>query len=290
MDWHPDGRRLAVGSQDGRIRLFDPTDPDRAPRILEGHDGQVVAVAFHPGGVLLASASWDGTLRLWDARTGQELVQGPLPEARPIRFSRDGRLLGPGQDVGASWLWEVAEGDECRSLVGPEGGGLRTWSVDFLGAGDVLVSAGVPGLRLEVPDPGWHADDGGDARDLGRGRRPRRVVADHERLAGTAPLAGPRCLLEGHSGSARREPLGPLAGVPTGRIRLGRDGRTLAAVVDDERREGPDLRSGRPRPAGRGWRATVTSNGSASAPTAAGWPPVPGAAPTSRSGTPATAR
>ena len=30
------------------------------------------------------------------------------------------------------------------------------------------------------------------------------------------------------------EPLGPLAGLPTGRVRLGRDGRTLAVVLDGE--------------------------------------------------------
>ena len=123
MDWHPDGRWLAVGGELGTIRLLDARDPSRTPRTIQAHDGAVVALAFHPGGRLLASASWDGTMRLWDLRSAEQLVRCPLPEARPLRFSRDGRFLGPGLDGASAWSWEVAEGVECRSLLGADGGG-----------------------------------------------------------------------------------------------------------------------------------------------------------------------
>ncbi len=233
-DWDPGGRHLAVGSQDGRIWLLDPTDPARAPRTFEGHDGQVIALAFHPGGTLLASGSWDGTLRLWETSSGQELVKGPFPEAHPIRFSRDGRLLGPGHDVGASWLWEVAEGSECRSLVGDEGAGARTWSVEFLDAGRALVSADGPGLRLEPlatgGSPAFVAMPGTsgvvvapDGSSLITGGTPGLLRWPVHRPSSDQLRIGPPV------------PLGPLAGIPTGRIRLRRDGRALATVLDGER-------------------------------------------------------
>ena len=228
------GRWLAVGTHDGRIRILDAGEPGRAPRTFEGHDGQVVAVAFNPTGELLASASWDGTLRLWDTRTGRELIKAPAPGARPIRFSRDGRLLGPGHDVGSSWLWEVAAGGECRSLAGVEGWGAATWSVGFLGPDGVLVSAGGPGVRLELP-----SRDGTPAFMTMPGTSDVVVAPDGSSLISSGTAGVLRWPVRRPSPQEIRigppEPLSPLAGVPTGRIRLDRGGRTLAAVVDNER-------------------------------------------------------
>jgi serine/threonine protein kinase/WD40 repeat protein len=233
LDWHPDGRWLAVGAQDGRILLLDTTAPARPPRTLEGHHGQTIAVAFHPRGELLASASWDGTLRIWDPRTAQELVQVPLPEARLIRFSRDGRLLGPGHDVGSSWLWELAEGVECRELVGDEGRGAKTWSVDYLGPEGVLVSAGGSGVRLELPDR-----SGTPAFLAMPGTKGVAVAPDGSCLITSGATGLLRWPVRRPDPDSLRvgppEPVGPIAGVPTGRVRLGRDGRSLAVVLDEE--------------------------------------------------------
>src|SRR5262249_58403797 len=113
-----------------------------------------VALAYHPGGRLLASESWDGTMRLWDIRSAEPLVRCPLPEVRPLRFSRDGRFVGPGLDGASAWSWEGAEGDECRSLLGAEGGRARTWSADFFAGTGVLASAGGTGVGPGGPGGG----------------------------------------------------------------------------------------------------------------------------------------
>ncbi len=246
VDWHPDGRWLAVGGELGTIRLLDASDVSCPGKTIHAHDGAVVAVAFHPGGRLLASASWDGTMRLWDIESAEQLVRCPMPEVHPLRFSLDGQFLGPALDGAAAWSWEVAPGDECRSLPGADGVGQMTWSADFLAATGVLASAVDTGVRLEVP--------GGGAKGF-------------VELPGTAGLATARdgsfLITSGSTGLLRwpvgrvaagdlrvgpPEPVGPLAGMPTVRVRLGRDGRTLAAVVDAEvgRVAIVDLRGGSP--------------------------------------------
>merc|ERR1711934_949681 len=67
----PDGRRLASGSFDETVRLWD-AETGACVRTLEGH-GRVWSVCFSPDGRRLASgneSTVDGTVQLWDAETG----------------------------------------------------------------------------------------------------------------------------------------------------------------------------------------------------------------------------
>lgn len=66
---NPDGTVLAVGYQDGSIRLWNMDTGEQLTR-LEGHADRVVSLAFSPDGTLLASGGVDGTVRLWGVREG----------------------------------------------------------------------------------------------------------------------------------------------------------------------------------------------------------------------------
>jgi formylglycine-generating enzyme required for sulfatase activity/WD40 repeat protein len=100
----PDGR-LAAGSADGSIRVWDPASGS-VNAVLQGHRGAVCALALLPEG-RLASGSGDGTIRLWDLASGscsgvfgehehehQRGVQAlaVLPDGRLASGSRDSIL------------------------------------------------------------------------------------------------------------------------------------------------------------------------------------------------------
>ncbi|MGV3660008.1 MAG: WD40 repeat domain-containing protein, partial [Prosthecobacter sp.] len=70
----PDGSRIASGSYDNTLRLWDAAS-GQTLRTLEGHSDSVRSVAFWQispkAPLLVISSSSDGTIRLWDADTGE---------------------------------------------------------------------------------------------------------------------------------------------------------------------------------------------------------------------------
>ena len=65
----PDGRTAVSGSDDDTVRVWDLATGQA--RTLEGHGGEVNAVAVTADGRTAVSGSDDSTVRVWDLATGQ---------------------------------------------------------------------------------------------------------------------------------------------------------------------------------------------------------------------------
>lgn len=106
----PDGKLLAAGGYDQRIKLWD-TSSGAELRVLEGHNGPVFDLAFRPDGNVLASASGDRTVKLWNVATGARLdtLNQPLLEQYAVAFSNDGQRVAAGGVDNRIRVWQVSD-------------------------------------------------------------------------------------------------------------------------------------------------------------------------------------
>ena len=77
--YSPDGERIAVGTLEGKVLIYDTGDGKRL-MTLEGHEGGVFSIDYRPGGKQLATGGFDGSVRIFDAESGELAVSfSPVP-------------------------------------------------------------------------------------------------------------------------------------------------------------------------------------------------------------------
>ncbi|VTR94984.1 wd-40 repeat : Uncultured bacterium genome assembly Metasoil_fosmids_resub OS=uncultured bacterium PE=4 SV=1: Sigma70_r2: Sigma70_r4_2: WD40: WD40 [Gemmata massiliana] len=112
LTFSPNGRLLAGGGREGKIRVWDLATGTEA-RQYTGHRGPVQALEFAPNGERLASGSTDATALVWDTRP--LLAWPPLParswEATDAQWAGLGKD-DPSQAVRTVWAL-VAAGDDA---------------------------------------------------------------------------------------------------------------------------------------------------------------------------------
>ncbi|CCA76467.1 related to WD40-repeat protein (notchless protein), partial [Serendipita indica DSM 11827] len=111
----PGGDRIASGSEDNTIRLWDAETGKQIGQSLEGHTEKVNSVAFSPDGRRIVSGANDNTVRLWDAKTGEQIgqpLQGHTDRVRSVMFSPDGCRIASGSDDETVRLWDVETGEQ----------------------------------------------------------------------------------------------------------------------------------------------------------------------------------
>ena len=123
MAFSPDGKRLASGSLDGTVKVWDATSGQET-LTLKGHTEPVTSVAFRADGKRLASGSWDHSAKVWDAASGQEILtlKGHNRHVTSVAFSPDGTRLVSAAGIDQTVkVWDATSGQETLTLKGHTG-------------------------------------------------------------------------------------------------------------------------------------------------------------------------
>eukprot|EP00842_Homolaphlyctis_polyrhiza_P003102 jgi/Hompol1/3793/HPOL_003392-RA len=133
--------RLASGSDDFTLFLWEPTKSKKPIARMTGHQQLVNHLSFSPDGRMLASASFDKSVKLWEAATGKFIttLRGHVSPVYQVCWSSDSRQVLSGSRDTTLKVWDVKT---KKMKVELPGHADEVFSVDWSPAGDKVASGG----------------------------------------------------------------------------------------------------------------------------------------------------
>lgn len=115
----PDGKRIATGSFDRSVKVWDAATGKEVRTFAgkAGHQNLVTAVAFSPDGSSIASAGTDNFARIWDVPTGKPQAEFDLTAGgTKAASSPDGKLYAVGAADGSVKVFTAADNKLSQTL------------------------------------------------------------------------------------------------------------------------------------------------------------------------------
>jgi WD40 repeat protein/DNA-binding SARP family transcriptional activator len=116
--YSPDGTRMAVGGEDGFIRILDAETKKEIFRFAGNDDKHNWEIKFSPDGKRLAAANDGPLVTVWDAASGEVLftLYGHTNFVADIAFSPDGRRIATGSEDFTARIWDADTGEELLHI------------------------------------------------------------------------------------------------------------------------------------------------------------------------------
>ncbi|MEQ1936242.1 MAG: WD40 repeat domain-containing protein [Fimbriimonadaceae bacterium] len=147
----PTGAKVAIGIEDGTIRIVDATT-GQTIKTLKGHTQAAQALAWSPDGKTIVSGDETARIFFWSTKTWAKTKE-MRPHTRPVQalaYNRKGNLLvSTGQDDKVM-LWALS--DTKKPKLDYAGKGANLYSARFVGASDnIIMGTLTASARLITP-------------------------------------------------------------------------------------------------------------------------------------------
>lgn len=141
--FHPQRPIFATAHSDGKVRLWDTSNPGQLLQELIGGADPVISLAFNRVGSLLAAGMKDGLIKVWDMDKPADppkQFRGHQSTVMSLAFGSNGRLLSGSADTTVR-LWDVAVPDGAPVIF--RGHSAAVMSVAFRRDGLTFASGSV---------------------------------------------------------------------------------------------------------------------------------------------------
>jgi WD40 repeat protein len=166
----PDGKVVASGANDQRLRLWDVASGKPLHRALLGHSATITSVAFSPDGKNIVTGDADGLVMVWDTTKPRSkawdmkvsdyemrLRASNAGEIGSVAYSQDGRfLLAAGGVENSMQLWDARNGSQIGLGIKAHASTVR--QAKFTPDGQFFISAGDDKNPLLWPGPAIWAE------------------------------------------------------------------------------------------------------------------------------------
>ena len=142
----PDGKILAIGGSDKKIRLWEVETGTNISTLITDYENTIRALAFSPNGRILVSGNDNRSITMWDIATGKQLTENPNVETpNVLKYTPDGKKLISGTYSGKIQLFDA---HSCRLYSTHIGHTSWVNALAFTDDGKTLISASMDGTML----------------------------------------------------------------------------------------------------------------------------------------------
>ena len=118
VQWHPEGKRFAVGSFGSGVRLMELDDSAEVPKIVAWfqRSSSVDALAFSTDGQQLFAGNRGQRIDIYDLDSNEQIgsMKGHLSALRSVAVSPSGNLLASAANDGAIKIWDLSKSTSSK--------------------------------------------------------------------------------------------------------------------------------------------------------------------------------
>lgn len=146
VTYNASGRYIIAGTVDGKLLVWDITQNNGQPRVIQAHTSIINKVQCEASGSQFVTVSSDGWLKVWDINNLLQPVYAADVHAKLISlcYSRNGDRVAVGSENGSIHIYQTKQWGPAIQVINTDGKSIRALAFNI--AGDRLAAGAASGV------------------------------------------------------------------------------------------------------------------------------------------------